>query len=185
MTLPAPAASPGSADLRAAAAAAGLAVSAAASWPGTGADNEVKPLAGFIWSSFSPLLAEVADRVLRGRGGPPAPGRVTAVVIVSALGDVTTATRVAEAVDAGQRVSPLLFFQAVPNAVVGHLAARWGLTGPVVCVGGIGTGLEVAATLIEDADCDEVLIARVDIAVTGDDRDRGAAILVTGEPGRR
>ena len=45
--------------------------------------------------------------------------------MVTALGDVTTATRVAAAVDAGQRASPLLFFQSVPNAVAGYLAARW------------------------------------------------------------
>ena len=36
----------------------------------------------------------------------------------------------------GDRVGPLLFFQSVPNAVAGHVAARWGLTGPVVCLSG-------------------------------------------------
>ena len=56
---------------------------------------------------------------------PQAPGKVTAIVMVTALGDVTSATRVAAAVDAGKRVSPLLFFQSVPNAVAGYLAARW------------------------------------------------------------
>ena len=100
------------------------------------------PLAGFIESTFSPLLAEVA-------GPGPAPGRrpsrrhpgaVTAIVMVTALGDVTSAARVAAAVDAGQRVPPLLFFQSVPNAVAGYLAARWQLTGPVVCVSGIKRG---------------------------------------------
>ncbi len=180
MTRASPIASPGLAALRTAAAAVGLAVSEAACWPETDDGDEVRPLAGFIVSAFSPLLAEVADRVLRRRGGPEAPARVTAVVMVTALGDVTSATRVAETVDVGQRISPLLFFQSVPNAVAGYLAARWNLTGPVVCVGGIGAGLDVAAQLIDDADADEALVVRVDVAVTGDDRDQAAAILVTG-----
>jgi hypothetical protein len=180
MTSPASIAPPSLAALHAAAAAAGLTVSAAASWPETGADREAPALAGFIESSFSPLLAEAAARALRRRAQPPGPGTVTAIVMVTALGDVTSAVRVAAAVDAGKRVSPLLFFQSVPNAVAGYLAVRWHLTGPVVCVSGTRAGMDVAALLIEDADADEVLVVRVDLAVTEGDRDCAAAILLTG-----
>jgi hypothetical protein len=185
---PAPVASRDLAALHVAAAAAGLTVSSSASWPETDADREVPALAGFIESDFSPLLAEVAGRALsrRALGGlaqRPASGTVTAVVMVTALGDVATATRVAAAVDAGQRVSPLLFFQSVPNAVAGYLAARWQLTGPVVCVSGVPAGLDVAALLIADADADEALVVRVDLAVSGA-ADHGAAILVTGPAAR-
>jgi hypothetical protein len=164
--------------LRATAEAAGLTITASASWPETGADRAVPALAGFIESDFSPLLAEVAGRALSRREGP-AHSQVTAVVMVTALGDVVTATRVAAAVDAGQRVSPLLFFQSVPNAVAGYLGARWRLTGPVVCVSGTRAALDVAALLIADADADEALLACVDLAVSGG-TDRAAAILVTG-----
>ena len=184
MTPLAPFASPGLAELHAAAAGAGLTVLSSASWPETDADGEVTALAGFIESNFSPLLAEVAGRALRRRAQPQATGQVIAVVMVTALGDVTSATRVAAAVDAGRRVFPLLFFQSVPNAVAGYLAARWQLTGPVVCVSGTAAGLDVAALLIDDADADEALVVRADLAVTDGDRDRGAAILVTGSPGR-
>jgi hypothetical protein len=184
MTAPASVASPGLAALHAAAAQAGLTVSASACWPETGTDGEVPGLAGFIESNFSPLLAEVAARALRRRARPPAVGHVTAIVMVTALGDVTSAARVAAAVDAGTRVSPLLFFQSVPNAVAGYLAARWQLTGPVVCVSGTRAGLEVAALLIDDADADEALVVRVDLAVTGGGQDRAAAILVTGTADR-
>ena len=179
MTSPACVASPSLAALHAAAAAAGLTVCSSASWPETDADGEVTALAGFIESTFSPLLAQVAERALRRRAQPPASGKVTAIVMVTALGDVTSAARVAAAVDAGQRVPPLLFFQSVPNAVAGYLAARWQLTGPVVCVSGARAGLDVSALLIDDADADEVLVVRVDLAVTDGDRDRAAAILVT------
>jgi hypothetical protein len=175
-------ASPGLAALRAAAAEAGLTVSSSASWPETDADGEVTALAGFIDSNFSPLLAEVAGRALRRRAQPQASGEVIAVVMVTALGDVTSATRVAAAVDAGKRVPPLQFFQSVPNAVAGYLAARWHLTGPVVCVSGTSAGLDVAALLLDDADADEVLVVRVDLAVTDGGRDHAAAMLVAGSP---
>src|SRR5437763_10132771 len=180
MTTPASVASPSLAALNAAAAAAGLTVCASASWPETDAGREAPALAGFIESSFSPLLAEVAAQALRRRAQPQGSGNITAIVMVTALGDVTSAVRVAAAVDAGKRVSPLMFFQSVPNAVAGYLAARWHLTGPVVCVSGIRAGLDVAALLIEDADADEALVVCVDLAVTNGDRDRAAAILVTG-----
>lgn len=180
MTSPPSVASPGLAALHAAAAAAGLTVSSSASWPETDADGEVTALAGFIDSNFSPLLAQVAERALRGRAQPPAAGTVTAIVMVTALGDVTSAARVAAAVDAGTRVPPLQFFQSVPNAVAGYLAARWQLTGPVVCVSGTRAALDVAALLIGDADADEALVVRVDLAVTDGDRDHAAAMLVTG-----
>jgi hypothetical protein len=183
MTPPVSVASPGLAALHAAAAAVGLRVSSSASWPETGADREVPALAGFIESNFSPLLAEVAGRALRRRAQPQESGTVTAIVMVTALGDVTSAARLAAAVDAGQRVPPLLFFQAVPNAVAGHLAARWQLTGPVVCVSEANAGLDVAALLIGDADADEALVVRIDLAVTDGDQDRAAAILVTGPAG--
>ena len=180
MTSPASIASPSLAALHEAAAAAGLTVRSSASWPETDADGEVPALAGFIESSFSPLLAEVAARALRRRAQPSGAGDVTAIVMVTALGDVTSAVRVAAAVDAGKRVSPLLFFQSVPNAVAGYLAVRWHLTGPVVCVSGTRAGMDVAALLIEDADADEVLVVRVDVAVTEGDRDCAAAVLLTG-----
>jgi hypothetical protein len=183
MTPPAPVASPGLAALHAAAAAAGLTVSSSASWPETDADAEVTALPGFVESNFSPLLAQVAVRALRSRDQPQPPGQVTAIVMVTALGDVTSATRVATAVDAGERVLPLLFFQSVPNAVAGYLAARWHLTGPVVCVSGTRAGVDVAALLIDDADADEALVACVDLAVPGGG-DRAAAILVTGPAGQ-
>jgi hypothetical protein len=176
-------ASGGLTALQAAAAAAGLTVLSSASWPEEEDDSEVTPLAGFIESNFSPLVAEVAGRALGNRAGglaqPQAAAGLTAIVLVTALGDVTSATRVAAAVDARTRVPPLQFFQCVPNAVAGYLAARWHLTGPVACVSGTSAGLDVAALLIDDADADEVLVVRADLAVRAGHPDCGAAILVT------
>ncbi|WUH92897.1 hypothetical protein OG900_24160 [Streptomyces sp. NBC_00433] len=173
---------------------AGLRVLAAAAWPEFPADAPPPQLPGFIQSSFSPLAAEAAHRCLTRR--PPTPpeaasaddlapaavpaGRVTAVVIVSAFGDLANATHVARVVDGGGALSPLMFFQAVPNAVAGHVAARWELDGPVVCVADAAAGVDVARLLVEDGDADEVLLIRVDQGVGAAGADRAEAVLVTG-----
>jgi hypothetical protein len=161
-----------------AATAAGLTVLASARWPETITDTEVKPLAGFVVSTFNPLLAEVAERCLSRRPAPT-DGTVTAVIVVTEMGDVTSAMHVSAAVDAGERVRPLLFFQSVPNAVAGYVAARRHLSGPMVCVSDADAGLALAALLIDDADADEALVVSVDVALTEHDSDRAAAVLVT------
>jgi hypothetical protein len=106
------------------------------------------------------------------------------MVLVSRYGDVTSAVLVAQAVDTGRRVAPLLFYQAVPNAVAGYLTARWGLTGPVVCVSPVGDplaeGLCVAAGLIEDGDADEALIVTVEQSLVDGGTDAASAVLVAG-----
>jgi 3-oxoacyl-(acyl-carrier-protein) synthase len=139
-----------------------LAVLAQARWPQDHDDRKPPALAGFVVSSFSPLCAETAERCLRLRYGEPPAFRKTAVALVSVAGDHVTASAVAAAVDAGRPVAPLLFFQSVPNAVAGYVAARWGLTGPVVCISPVGDpqadGVAEAALLIDDGDADEVLL---------------------------
>jgi 3-oxoacyl-(acyl-carrier-protein) synthase len=159
--------------------------------PAPGEGIAPAPLPGFIVSTFSPLVAHVAEQVLRREyGAPPADaaraGR-TATVLVSRYGDVTSAVHVAGRVDAGERVAPLMFYQAVPNAVAGYLAARWGLRGPVVCLSPLGDpmaeGLAVAAELLDDGDADEALIvaAEQDIIHNGQDASGAAhALLVDG-----
>ncbi len=168
------------------AAAEGLTVLAEATWPESPDDTAPTPVAGFIVSSFSPLVAELAERCLRRRyDEPPAPPEAaagTAIVLVSAGGDVASAVHVAEVVDADRRVGPLLFFQSVPNAVAGHVSSRWGLGGPVVCVSPAGEplaeGLAVAALLIGDGDAAEALIVHAEQAYVDGEPDRGSAVLV-------
>jgi 3-oxoacyl-(acyl-carrier-protein) synthase len=142
------------------------------------------PVPGFVLSSFSPLVAAAAERCLTARHEKsPAPddvGERTAVVVVSGSGDVRMAEHVAHAVDGGARIGPLLFFQAVPNSIAGHVAARWGLRGPVVCLCPTGDpkadGLSQARLLIDDGDADEVLVVLVEQTGAGDS---AQALLVT------
>jgi hypothetical protein len=175
---------PGAPTLAARAAAAGLAVLAASSWPESADDVAAPALAGFLSSSFSPVAAEVARRCLQRRPVPRTEttatitAATTALIIVSSLGDIDSARRVARAVDTGGRIAPLMFFQCVPNAVAGYIAARWRLTGPVACLGGAGAALDAAGLLLEDADADEVLVIRIAHAATELDRDTADAVLL-------
>lgn len=166
-----------------------LTVVSEARWPDAepgAADREVPQVPGFVLSSFNPLVAEVAERCLRERyGEPPVPtdaGRSMATVLVSASGDLASARHVADTVDAGGRVGPLFFFQSVPNCIVGHVAARWGLGGPVVCLCPVGDpmadGLAQAALLIEDGDATTALVVLVEQSGAHGERATAAAVLV-------
>ena len=150
--------------------------------------REPKPLPGFVLSSFSPLVAAAADECLTSRHGtaPAADdiGERTAIVVVSGSGDAAMAEHVARSVDDGVRIGPLLFFQAVPNSVAGHVAARWGLRGPVVCLCPTGDpkaeGLAHARLLIDDGDADEVLVVCVEaVAVEQAGAETAHAVLVS------
>lgn len=168
------------APLRTEAAHRGLTVLAEAIWPES--DEDTLPMvAGFISSSFSPLAAEVGERCLRRGYGerplPPEQGERVAVVLMSPLGDLAAARHVARTVAAGERVGPLLFFESVPHAVGGHLAARWGLAGPMVSLSSATAGLDVAALLFGDGDADYALVLLIEQDPDG--ADRAAAVLVT------
>jgi hypothetical protein len=160
-----------------------LVVLARAEWP-TDPAARLPALPGFITSSFSPLAAEVAEQCLRRYlGAPPASpdlGERTAVVLASSTGDIATAAAVASAVDEGRRVPPLLFFQSNQNAVVGYIAARWGLAGPVACTipaaDALTDAMASAVLLIEDGDASAALVIVADQGRGGDDR--GTALLL-------
>ncbi len=121
-------------------------------------------------STFAPVVVAVAQRCLRRRyGSAPVPTEVrTALVLVSASGDRASAEHVRATVEAGGRVGPLFFFQSVPNSVAGHVAARWGLRGPVVCLSPTGDpradGTAEADLLLHDGDADEVLLILIEQA---------------------
>jgi 3-oxoacyl-(acyl-carrier-protein) synthase len=154
-------------------------------WPQPGDDALAGPpsLPGFIGSSFSPLVAVVADRCLQSLYGEVAAkqGEKVGIVLVSRSGDRASAEQVRQAVADGKRVGPLYFFQSVPNSVAGYVAARWGLHGPVVCLSPAGdarqAGFDQAALLIADGDADQVLVVLVEQANQGD---TAVALLVSG-----
>ncbi|MFF1873294.1 hypothetical protein [Streptomyces sp. CB03911] len=190
----------------------GLRILAEGRWPGPEARDgsgrtapvALPPLPGFTASSFNPLVAETAERCLRAHFGPAdAPDRApsrTALLLASEGGDHATARAIDAAAASGRRVPPLLFFQSNPNAVLGLVAARWKLTGPVVAVSPLGTvpgevppdALELAALLLADGDADQVLVIAAEQATQTEqteqaeqaepprpDGDQAVALLVT------
>ncbi|MEU6539700.1 beta-ketoacyl synthase N-terminal-like domain-containing protein [Streptomyces sp. NPDC047000] len=170
------------------------AVRVQAVWPGPGESGDPPAVPGFIESTFPALVCAVADRCLTVRHcTPPGPvphGDRTGVVLVSRYGDRATASAVARAVDDGTRMPSLLFFQSVPNAVAGRVAARWGLAGPIVCVSPVGDaraeGMDIADLLIADGDADEALVVLAEQGWTDGEPDRAEALLVTARaPGSR
>ena len=173
-----------------ASAAGGLVVLARSAWPAR-PPAELPAVPGFIVSSFNPLAAHLAELcLLQYFGGPPADparGGQTAIVLASATGDVATAAAVARAVDQGRPVSPLLFYQSNPNAVAGHIAARWGLEGPVTCTiparRGLADAVDSANLLIEGGEAEAALVILADQGLPGGDDaistdDSGTALLL-------
>ena len=100
---------------------------------GTGRDDDIPlpRLPGFVESAFSPLAYEVSRRCLTeqpdggtsrlseaGSGG----GARTAVALASLMGDTTTADLASRRMVSGKVHNPLLFMQATPNSVLGHIS---------------------------------------------------------------
>jgi 3-oxoacyl-(acyl-carrier-protein) synthase len=149
-------------------------------------EAEPGPLPGFVGSSFSPLVAGVADRCLAGYfGAPPvdpARGERFGLVLATVRGDVQVARMIAGTVDAGRRMSPLLLFQSVANGVLGHVAATWRLGGPVVCSSPVGEpaadAMDQAADLIDSGDADLVLVLTAEQATAAGRADHATAALV-------
>ncbi|GAA1242059.1 hypothetical protein GCM10009665_36030 [Kitasatospora nipponensis] len=178
---------------------------ATATWPPPQGSAELPAVPGFSASTFNPLVAAVAELCLSrhrdtARAGsgpheaggdrpspPPATDR-TGLVLASAAGDRATALAIDTAAASGRRMPPLLFFQSNPNAVLGHIAARWALTGPVVAScpreaaapGQIpADALELAALLLADGDADQVLVIAAEQAGPARGTEHATAVLVT------
>ncbi|MBT2472569.1 hypothetical protein J7E97_33140 [Streptomyces sp. ISL-66] len=179
-------------------------------WPGPGDGELPPPLSGFVVSAFSPMASAAADRCLEqvhgtlgtrtptepaaetgdGRPGPGRPAARTAIVLATRGGDLETHTATAVAVDAGKSAAPLLFFQSVPNAVVGHIAKRWELTGPVICFSPddatgdpLGEALDITRSLVAGGDAEEALVLLVEQAGPDGGPGSARALLVRPAPG--
>jgi hypothetical protein len=148
----------------------------------------VPPLAGFMASDFAPLVYAVVRECV----GDPRSGHLlegvgdrVGIVLGSRRFDTVTLELSVEQVDRGQ-VSPILFYQAVPTAVLGRIARDYRVTGPVSCVAVTGDAraevLELARVLLADDGARWVLGLTVEM-----DRDPAKTIaradLVRSRPG--
>ncbi|MDX3638249.1 hypothetical protein [Streptomyces sp. MB09-02B] len=151
---------------------------AATATHGTGRDGDIPlpRLPGFVESAFSPLVYEVAARCLTERpdGGTSRSGEAgsgvgarTAVALASLMGDTTTADLASRRVVSGRVHNPLLFMQATPNSVLGHLSREFGITGQMFSLSTLADPvtelLDMADLLLEDPELDQVLVVGVEL----------------------
>lgn len=89
---------------------------------------------GFIISTFSPLVNEVARVCLRSPGVGAVSGPHTALLLGTVFGDSTTSDTASRKLVAGDVHNPLLFYQSVPTTILGNVARDYGITGPMICL---------------------------------------------------
>jgi hypothetical protein len=92
------------------------------------------PVAGFVGSSFNPLVYSCVKALAAG-GGIPRPAR-TAIVLASGLGDAWTLDAASQCVVRGERTSATLFYQSVPVSILGYAARELGIQGGLLSVSG-------------------------------------------------
>lgn len=170
----------------------GLVARSTARWPQEPPHQDLRQVAGFAGSRMAPLVVRVAELCLtRGLSEPesePVSPAVqerrlnTGILLVTGRGDIENGVSVARAVDRRERVSPLAFFQSVPNSVLGHLTQRWGLGGPVLCTSPAADGreeaLRVSAELIESGEAAEMLAICAEQACAQGEDDIAQAFLL-------
>jgi len=132
-------------------------------------DARLPPLAGFFASDFAPLVyAAVRECV-----GDPKTGHLlegagdrVGIVLGSQRFDTASLELSADQLDQG-RLSPILFYQVLPTAILGHIARDYRLTGPVSCVAVTGDAraevLELARLHLADASAEWVLGLTVEL----------------------
>ncbi|MBV7696199.1 hypothetical protein [Streptomyces sp. TRM70350] len=144
---------------------------------GTGRDDDIPlpRLPGFVESAFSPLAYEVSRRCLTERPGggtsrseaESGGGSRTAVALASLLGDTTTADLASRRMVSGKVHNPLLFMQATPNSVLGHISREFGITGQMFSISTFDDPvtelLTMADLLLEDPELDRVLVLGVEL----------------------
>ena len=125
-----------------------------------------EPLPGFVESDFNPLISFAVRGALAAAGEPPAPD--TGMVLVTSFGDTETADAASRRLAAGRPASPLLFYQSIPNSILGHLGREFGMTGPITCVSAgsrlLSEGLTLAESLLDEGAAGDVLLVGVDLA---------------------
>ncbi|MFF7839262.1 hypothetical protein ACFZC6_10655 [Streptomyces ossamyceticus] len=152
---------------------------------GTGRDGDIAlpRLPGFVESAFSPLAYEVAARCLT---ACPGDGSRTAVALASLMGDTTTADLASTRMVSGRVHNPLLFMQATPNSVLGHLSREFGITGQMFSLSTLDDPvtelLAMADLLLEDPELDRVLVLGVELG--GGERVAAVHRELTAEDGR-
>jgi acyl-coenzyme A synthetase/AMP-(fatty) acid ligase len=128
------------------------------------APPRLAPVPSFIESAFGPLVSHAVSQAV---GGDLAEPR-TAFVLASTFGDTATADLASRKLVAGLPLNALLFYQSIPNSILGHLAQQYGFVGPLTCLAArerlLTRCLAQAELILEDEAADRVVVVAVELA---------------------
>jgi len=125
---------------------------------------DIAPVPGFIESSFNPLVYRTIQYFVEN-------ARIRdhaklAIVLGSAFGDTATADLASRNLLSGKIRNPLLFYQSVPNSILGFAASRFHLTEMMTCItynGGAAAALfDMAELYLSMPDVEQVLVIGVE-----------------------
>lgn len=137
---------------------------------------------GFIESQFGPLVRQAVEQSLA--GNDPELLRATGIVLGSMVGDSTTADVASRNLVQGRVRNPLLFYQSIPNSILGYVSRHLGLTGPLACVTGTAALhadlIEMADLWLERPEVRQVVV--VDVELAANPRSRVAAAGLAAQP---
>lgn len=98
-----------------------------------GSPPSYPPVPGFIYSNFNPLAYHAVRLLLDQQ--PISDGDRTALLLGSLYGDTTTLDMTSDGLVSGtNKQNPLMFFQSVPNSIMGYIAKQYRITGPAACL---------------------------------------------------
>lgn len=156
------------------------------------ADESVPAVRGFVRSPFNPLIYHSVRQAYDSAGfsNTLLPER-KGILLGSMFVDAITQEEIWKDLIHGRKVSPIMFPQSVPSAIIGYLAKEIGIHGPMSCMGTSSLGLQLllqqAIDWIEDDLSDAVIICCCDIpsiraelwtkAYVGADRTFGGGVI--------
>jgi 3-oxoacyl-(acyl-carrier-protein) synthase len=132
--------------------------------------DQPPPVPKFIVSDFAPLVYAAVRRCI---GAPESAhllhghGERAGLVLSSRRFDTVTLELSVEQARQ-RRISPILFYQVLPTAILGQVAIDYGMTGPVSCLASTGDAraeaLEVALLLLADDSADWMIAMTAGLA---------------------
>ncbi|KQO18029.1 hypothetical protein [Paenibacillus sp. Leaf72] len=125
----------------------------------------IEPVPGFIESAFNPMVYQILKNHVE--SGTIRSHQKLAILLGSAFGDTATADRASQNLLQGKVHNPLLFYQSVPNSILGYASKQFGFTGMISAVSHFGNGLvsllDLAEIYMDQPDVEQVLVIGVEL----------------------
>jgi|GEM_PF-3555467 len=134
-----------------------------------GAGEPVPNVRGFVRSPFNPLIyhsvKQAAEQAALTREALPPDRR--GIMLASMFTDAVTQQETWTDMINGKKISPIMFPQSVPSAIIGFLAKELNIHGPMTCLSASRSGTELAlrqaADWLADGDADAVAVTLCDV----------------------